>query len=118
MTLADFQKDFAGLKAELVELRKEVAESKKELIDSRKEFSRTIENLRKDVRKDKQGRKSSGERVWFSRTEDGRPICFNCRRPGHLARDCNEKSEPSSPKVCRREIEPPPSKEKSNSNEK
>ena len=29
-----------------------------------------------------------------SRTEDGRPRCFNCNRPGHLARSCKAPRQP------------------------
>lgn len=49
------------------------------------------------------------------RTEDGRPICFGCQRPGHIFRHCQfreKKDESSSSKKARLEIEPPPSSEK------
>src|SRR5277367_3679807 len=33
------------------------------------------------------------KRVKSTRTKDGRPICFNCNRPGHFARNCRTLSK-------------------------
>ena len=64
--------------------------------DNRKtlqEIKKQLDNLTTDVGKMKTQQWQKGERRQEKKrwTDDGRPICFFCQKPGHMMRECRKK---------------------------
>lgn len=75
----------------------------------KKEAESSVQALKNELLEEMQGLKRALKRTstttWNenegmerpSRTEDGRPICYGCRRPGHILRNCSNRRGSESP---------------------
>ena len=123
--LASFEKQLTtklekDLKGELAQHKREVKNDFKEIQE--KGFGDLLASVgkavRDEMRRDNVGKpqkrsfgNSSGRRNGFgkrSRTDDGRPICYNCNAPGHIARDCGEQQRSQRPTTKPKNNDPTP----------
>lgn len=112
--LASFEKQLTtklekDLKGELAQHKKELQNDFKEIQE--KWFGDLLASVgkavRDEMRRDNGGKpqkrsfgNSSGKRNGFGKrspTDDGRPVCYNCNTPGHIARDCGEQGRSQRP---------------------